>query len=78
MNKHFEDTRYYLMRAGQTTKAGLGEELEPLRLRVATLRSRDEPDAEPSRLDRVRRELAELRTTLRSRLERVRPPRAIR
>ncbi|QLD91090.1 hypothetical protein HWV07_19385 [Natronomonas salina] len=78
MNKHFEDTRYYLVRAAQTTKAGLDEELEPLRSRVASLRGRDEPDAEPSRLDRVRRELGELGTTLRSKLERVRPPRATR
>ena len=77
MNKHFEDTRYYLKRAAQTTRAGLGEELEPLRSRVSALRGRDE-EVEPSRVDWVRQEFDELRETFRTRLERVRPSRPTR
>ncbi|PSQ39186.1 hypothetical protein BRD13_03950 [Halobacteriales archaeon SW_5_70_135] len=30
MNKHFEDARYYLKRAGEHAKLGLREELEPV------------------------------------------------
>ena len=77
MNKHFEDSRYYLGRALRSTRAGLGEELQPVRSRAAALRGRDE-EAEPSRIDRVRRGFDELRETVRARLERVRPPRGTR
>ena len=34
MNKHFEDTQYYLKRAGETAKKGIAEELEPVEERV--------------------------------------------
>lgn len=77
MNKHFEDTRYYLKCAAQTTRAGLGEELRSVRSRVSALRGPDE-GIEPSRFDRVRQEYDELRETVRARLKRVRPPRATR
>lgn len=59
MNKHFEDTRYYLKRAGQTAKDGVSEELEPLRERFESLTGGDE-EPEPTRVERLREELAEL------------------
>ena len=59
MNKHFEDTRYYLKRAGETAKAGVAEQLEPIEKKVTELTDReDEP--EPSRFDEIRAELKEL------------------
>ena len=33
MNKHFEDAKYYLKRGGETARAGISEELEPLKER---------------------------------------------
>ena len=71
MNKHFEDTRYYLTRAAQTTKAGFGEELEPVRARVAALRGED-ADEEPSRIDGVRRRIQAFQDRARTRFEGVR------
>jgi len=60
MNKHFEDAKYYLKRAGETAKAGVGEELEPLRERVDDLIDREEEEPEPGRFDGVREELETL------------------
>ncbi|MES3516187.1 MAG: hypothetical protein PPP58_00835 [Natronomonas sp.] len=62
MNKHFEDTRYYLKRAGETAKAGVSEELEPIEAKVKELTDRDEGEAEPepSRFDGVREDLERL------------------
>lgn len=62
MNKHFEDARYYLKRAGETAKAGVAEELDPVQERVRDLTNRDEDDdePEPGRLDTIRQELKEL------------------
>ena len=60
MNKHFEDARYYLKRAGETAKAGVSEELEPLKERVDDLVDREEADPEPGRFDEVRAELEAL------------------
>ena len=77
MNGHFQDTRYYLERAGQTTRAGLGEELESVRSRVASLRGED-ADEEPGRLDDVRHRVRELQVRARSGFERVRRPRGTR
>jgi molecular chaperone GrpE (heat shock protein) len=59
MNKHFEDAKYYLKRAGEHAKEGLKEELEPVeqRLREATGR---EQDPEPGRIERIRADLAEI------------------
>lgn len=59
MNKHFEDTRYYLKRAGETAKEGVSEELEPIRERFRSLTGGEE-EPEPSRLESVRADLKEL------------------
>lgn len=59
MNKYFEDTRYYLKRAGQTAKKGVKEELEPIESRFRELTGNEE-EPEPSRLDKTRTELKEL------------------
>lgn len=59
MNKHFEDTRYYLRRAGETAKKGVKEELEPIEDRFRDLTGRDE-DPEPNRLDKIRDDLKDL------------------
>ena len=59
MNKHFEDTQYYLKRAGETAKRGVVEELEPVEERFKQLTGgEDEP--EPGRLDEVREDLKEV------------------
>ncbi|MFT4909553.1 MAG: hypothetical protein ACI9TI_000713 [Natronomonas sp.] len=60
MNKHFEDAKYYLKRAGETAKAGISEELEPLKKRVDDLVDREQADPEPGRFDEVRAELEAL------------------
>lgn len=60
MNKHFDDAKYYLKRAGETAKAGVSEELEPLRERLNELIDREEEEPEPGRFDEVRRDLKEL------------------
>ena len=62
MNKHFEDARYYLKRAGETAKAGVAEELDPIQERVKELTNREEEadEPEPGRFDAVRQELKEL------------------
>ena len=62
MSKHFEDARYYLGRAAEHAKEGVKEELEPVEARVKELvgREEDEPEPEPSRLDRIQADLKEL------------------
>ena len=60
MNKHFQDAKYYLKRAGETAKAGVSEELEPIRERVDELVDREEEEPEPGRVDEVRQDLKEL------------------
>ena len=60
MNKHFEDAKYYLKRAGETAKAGVSEEIEPIRERVNDLIDREEEEPEPGRFDEVRADLKEL------------------
>ncbi|QLH84701.1 DUF7553 family protein [Halosimplex pelagicum] len=57
MNRHFEDTLYYLKRAGQTARKGVREELAPVEERVRTLVGR-EREPEPGRAEAVRSELA--------------------
>jgi molecular chaperone GrpE (heat shock protein) len=52
MNKHFEDTRYYLKRAGETAKEGIGEELEPLQERFESLTGGEE-EPEPTRVEKL-------------------------
>lgn len=59
MNKHFEDTRYYLKRAGETAKKGISEEIEPLQERVQELRGEEE-EPEPGRVEKLREDLKEL------------------
>ena len=56
MNKHFEDARYYLKRAGETASKGLKEELEPVEARFRELTGAEE-EPEPSRLDAVKADL---------------------
>ncbi|WP_340099672.1 DUF7553 family protein [Salinibaculum salinum] len=59
MNRHFEDTRYYVKRAGETAKKGVSEELEPVERRVKKLVGK-EAEPEPGRVEEVRMELKEL------------------
>jgi hypothetical protein len=59
MNKHFEDTKYYLKRAGETAKRGIGEELEPLQERVEKLTGGEE-EPEPSRIEELKADLKSL------------------
>ncbi len=61
MNKHFEDTQYYLKRAGETAKRGVVEELEPIEERFKQLTGGEE-EPEPGRLDEVREDLKEVQT----------------
>ncbi|MGM0447723.1 MAG: DUF7553 family protein [Methanobacteriota archaeon] len=62
MSKHFEDARYYLGRAAEHAKAGVVEELEPVEARVKELvgPEDEEPEPEPSRLDKLQADLKEL------------------
>ncbi|WP_323675737.1 hypothetical protein [Halorubellus sp. PRR65] len=59
MNKHFEDTRYYLKRAGEHATAGIKEELEPVIDRVNELRG-IEQEPEPSRVEQLQADLKEI------------------
>lgn len=59
MNKHFEDTRYYLRRAAETAAKGLSEEIEVVEGRFRELTGRD-ADVEPSRIEEIRGELEQL------------------
>jgi len=59
MNKHFEDTRYYLKRAGEEAKRGVGEELEPIRERFQSLTGGEE-EPEPGRIEKLQGDLQEL------------------
>ncbi len=60
MNKHFEDARYYLKRAGETAKRGVAEELAPVEERLRELTGR-EAEPEPGRLDGIKTDLLEIR-----------------
>ncbi|MFC6864562.1 hypothetical protein ACFQGE_13980 [Halomicroarcula sp. GCM10025817] len=59
MNKHFEDARYYLKRAGETAKKGVETELEPIEERFRELTGKEE-EPEPGRLEKVKADLQEL------------------
>jgi len=59
VNKHFEDARYYLKRAGETAKAGVAEEVSAVEERFRELTGREE-EPEDSRLEDIKSELAEL------------------
>jgi len=61
MNKHFEDTKYYLKRAAGTAKRGVEEEIEPLQERVQELiGEEEEPEPEPGRVEQLREDLNDL------------------
>lgn len=59
MNKHFEDARYYIKRAGETAKKGVAEELEPVQERFQDLTGGEE-EPEPGRLEKVRADLKDI------------------
>lgn len=59
MNRHFEDTLYYLKRAGETAKKGVTEELAPVEAKVRKMTGR-EKEPEPSRVAAVRNDLKEV------------------
>lgn len=59
MNRYFEDTQYYLKRAGETAAKGVKEELEPIEDRFRELTGH-EAEPEPSRLDNIRTDLESL------------------
>jgi hypothetical protein len=59
MNRHFEDARYYLKRAGETAKKGIETELEPIEERVRELTGREE-EPEPGRLEEISEDLKDL------------------
>jgi hypothetical protein len=59
MNRHFEDARYYLKRAGETARKGVEEELEPVQERVRELTGGEE-DPEPGRLEEIRSDLEDI------------------
>jgi uncharacterized protein YjbJ (UPF0337 family) len=56
MNKHFEDARYYLKRAGEHAKVGIKEELEPVETKLREVTGR-EKEPEPGRIEKIREEL---------------------
>ena len=60
MNRHFQDTRYYLKRTVETAAKGLKTELEPAERRLRTLVGSEE-EPEPTRFETVKGELKELR-----------------
>ncbi|MUV89476.1 hypothetical protein GJ629_05845 [Halapricum sp. CBA1109] len=59
MNKHFEDTQYYLKRAGSEAKRGIKEELEPVQERVERLAG-NEDEPEEGRLDSIKSDLKKI------------------
>jgi uncharacterized protein YjbJ (UPF0337 family) len=58
MNRHFEDTLYYLKRVGETAKKGVTEEVEPIEERVREVTGR-EKEPEPGRLQKIKTDLKE-------------------
>lgn len=60
MSKHFEDARYYLKRAGEHTKLGVEETLEPAEARVREWAGWEEEEPEPSRVDAVLEDVKDL------------------
>ena len=56
MNKHFEDARYYMKRAGEHAAEGVREELQPVEERFREMTGR-EKEPEPTRLEQIREDL---------------------
>ncbi|MFB6138397.1 MAG: hypothetical protein ABEJ42_08705 [Halobacteriaceae archaeon] len=86
MNRNFEDARYYLRRAGETAKAGVAEELEPLQERIQDLTGRGEDETPDGTLESLQERVEELEekaegearralTSAKGRLEKVRDSR---
>lgn len=61
MNRHFEDTQYYVKRAGETAKKGVAAEREAVEQRVRALTGRA-AEPEPTRAERARTALADRQT----------------
>ncbi|MFC7175665.1 DUF7553 family protein [Halosegnis marinus] len=59
VNKHFEDARYYLKRAGETAKEGVSEEVGKVESRLREVTGR-ESEPEAGRLDEIRADLSEI------------------
>jgi prefoldin subunit 5 len=57
MNKHFEDTRYYVKRAGETAAKGLQEELEPIERRLKELAGGEDEAVSTGRIEELRADL---------------------
>ncbi|WP_415378512.1 hypothetical protein [Halosimplex sp. TS25] len=53
MNRHFEDTLYYLKRAVRAASKGVTEEVAPAEAKVRELTGR-EKEPEPGRIGRIR------------------------
>ncbi|WP_226010340.1 DUF7553 family protein [Halomicrobium salinisoli] len=68
MNRHFEDARYYLKRAGETALKGLRDELEPVEQRARELTGREE-EPEPSRAEKARTGVDRVRATVEREVE---------
>ena len=60
MNKHFEDARYYLKRAGEHTKLGVEETVEPAEERLREWAGWEEEEPEPSRVEAVLEDVKDL------------------
>ncbi|MDX1746001.1 MAG: hypothetical protein R3324_08700 [Halobacteriales archaeon] len=61
MNKHFEDSRYYLRRATETAAKGLSEEIEAVEARLREMTGREaDTETESGRLEEIRAELERL------------------
>ncbi|PSQ12717.1 hypothetical protein BRC93_01335 [Halobacteriales archaeon QS_5_70_15] len=59
MNRHFEDSRYYLRRATETAAKGLREEVEAVEARLRELTGL-EAETDPDRIEEIRAELERL------------------
>jgi hypothetical protein len=60
MNRHFEDTAYYLKRAGETATAGVRETIAPVERRVRALTGR-EREPEPTTVETIKARVAGVR-----------------
>ncbi|MBZ6493438.1 DUF7553 family protein [Natrinema longum] len=69
MNKHFDDSRYYLTRAADHARLGVSESLAAPVARVRTLLGR-EPEPAPSRVDGVLAAVTALETRATTRTRR--------
>lgn len=61
MNKHFEDSQYYLRRSIETAARGVRAELEPVEERVRSMIGREQ-EPEQGRLQSVQEDLRDIET----------------